>query len=154
MDYDDNFLNIFNECYPFERYIFREPKSIGITFEDIVLIELFVPYTEIKPITSENGSLITFTRINKSEVYVKVRGNAGEMRFGYFDFSEPVREEIRTAFIVDFGEYNYESLYVDHEGDDNSDLRNLLKEQAELIRAKYGECKIKKALRDNLVEQQ
>lgn len=154
MDYDDNFLNIFNECYPFERYILREPKSIGITFEDIVLIELFVPYTEIKPITSENGSLITFTRINKSEVYVKVRGNAGEMRFGYFDFSEPVREEIRTAFIVDFGEYNYESLYVDHEGDDNSDLKNLLGEQAELIRAKYGECKIKKALRDNLVEQQ
>jgi hypothetical protein len=154
MDYDDNFLNIFNECYPFERYIFREPKSIGITFEDIVLIELFVPYTEIKPITSENGSLITFTRINKSEVYVKVRGNAGEMRFGYFDFSEPVREEIRTAFIVDFGEYNYESLYVDHEGDDNSDLKNLLGEQAKLIKAKYGECKIKKALRDNLVEQQ
>jgi len=154
MDYDDNFLNIFNECYPFERYIFREPKSIGITFEDIVLIELFVPYTEIKPITNENGSLITFTRINKSEVYVKVRGNAGEMRFGYFDFSEPVREEIRTAFIVDFGEYNYESLYVDHEGDDNSDLRNLLGEQAKLIKAKYGECKIKKALRDNLVEQQ
>jgi len=154
MDYDDNFLNIFNECYPFERYILREPKSIGITFEDIVLIELFVPYTEIKPITSENGSLITFTRINKSEVYVKVRGNAGEMRFGYFDFSEPVREEIRTAFIVDFGEYNYESLYVDHEGDDNSDLRSLLGEQAKLIKAKYGECKIKKALRDNLVEQQ
>ena len=154
MDYDDNFLNIFNECYPFERYIFREPKSIGITFEDIVLIELFVPYTEIKPITSESGSLITFTRINKSEVYVKVRGNAGEMRFGYFDFSEPVREEIRTAFIVDFGEYNYESLYVDHEGDDNSDLKNLLGEQAKLIKAKYGECKIKKALRDNLVEQQ
>jgi hypothetical protein len=154
MDYDDNFLNIFNECYPFEHYIFREPKSIGITFEDIVLIELFVPYTEIKPITSENGSLITFTRINKSEVYVKVRGNAGEMRFGYFDFSEPVREEIRTAFIVDFGEYNYESLYVDHEGDDNSDLKNLLGEQAKLIKAKYGECKIKKALRDNLVEQQ
>ena len=154
MDYDDNFLNIFKECYPFERYIFREPKSIGITFEDIVLIELFVPYTEIKPITSENGSLITFTRINKSEVYVKVRGNAGEMRFGYFDFSEPVREEIRTAFIVDFGEYNYESLYVDHEGDDNSDLKNLLGEQAKLIKAKYGECKIKKALRDNLVEQQ
>ncbi len=154
MDYDDNFLNIFNECYPFERYIFREPKSIGITFEDIVLIELFVPYTEIKPIINENGSLITFTRINKSEVYVKVRGNAGEMRFGYFDFSEPVREEIRTAFIVDFGEYNYESLYVDHEGDDNSDLKNLLGEQAKLIRAKYGECKIKKALRDNLVEQQ
>ena len=154
MDYDDNFLNIFNECYPFERYIFREPKSIGITFEDIVLIELFVPYTEIKPIINENGSLITFTRINKSEVYVKVRGNAGEMRFGYFDFSEPVREEIRTAFIVDFGEYNYESLYVDHEGDDNSDLRNLLGEQAKLIKAKYGECKIKKALRDNLVEQQ
>jgi len=154
MDYDDNFLNIFNECYPFERYIFREPKSIGITFEDIVLIELFVPYTEIKPITSEDGSLITFTRINKSEVYVKVRGNAGEMRFGYFDFSESVREEIRTAFIVDFGEYNYESLYVDHEGDDNSDLKNLLGEQAKLIKAKYGECKIKKALRDNLVEQQ
>ena len=151
MDPDKEFLNIFNECYPLERYIFKEPKSIGTTFEDVVLTEFFVPYTEIKPVLAKNGSLITFTCIKKSDVYVKVKGSAGEMRFGYFDFSEGIREDIRIAFIEDFGKYFYESLYVDHEGDDNSDLKKLLEEQVNLIKAKYGKCEVKKALRDNLL---
>lgn len=152
MDPDEEFLNIFNECYPLERYIFKEPRSIGTTFDDVVLTEFFVPHTEIKPILNDDGSLITFTRISKSDVYVKIKGKAGEMRFGYFDFSEGMREDIRIAFIEDFGKYNYESLYVDHEGDDNSDLKELLEEEAKLIKAKYGECNIKKALRDNIIK--
>ena len=84
---------------------------------------------------------------------MKVKGPAGEMRFGYFDFSEGIREDIRIAFIEDFGQYEYECLYVDHE-DDNNDLKKVLKEEVTLIKAKYGECEIKKAVRDNLLKEE
>jgi hypothetical protein len=52
---------------------------------------------------------------------------------------------------LDFGEYEYESLYVDHEDDDNSTLIAVLNRQKTLIKEKYGICNIKKAVRDNLV---
>ena len=150
-DYDKNFLYTFNECYPFERYIIKEPKSIGNLFDDAVLTEIFVPYTEIKPILDDNGGLISFTGINKDEVYVKLRTIAGEIRFGYFDFAEYIREEIRNIFVEDFGQYEYECLYVDHEDEDNASLIEVLKTQKALIKEKYGECHIKTSLRDNLV---
>lgn len=150
--YDKEFMDTFNECYPFERYIFNTPRVINDLFDDIVLTELFVPYTEIKPVCNpDTGKLMFFTEINKDEVYIKVRGKAGEMRLGYFDFEEHIRENIRDVFIEDFGHYNYESLYVDHEEDDNSELEQLLKDQQNKIVNKYGECNTKKAVRDNLV---
>jgi hypothetical protein len=92
-----------------------------------------------------------FTKINKDKVYIKVRGKAGEMRLGYFDFEEHIRENIRDVFVKDFGHYNYESLYVDHEGDDNSELEQFFKDQYNKIVGKYRECNTKKAVRDNLV---
>ena len=151
MNYDDEFINIFNECYPFERYIVKEPKSIGNLFDDAILTEIFIPYTEIKPVLDDNGALSYFTSVNKDEIYVKIKGKAGEMRFGYFDFKRHIREEIRSIFINDLGEYEYESLYVDHEDDDDS-LKIALENQMKMIREKYGECKIKKSLRDNLIQ--
>lgn len=152
-NYDEEFLNIFNECYPFERYIFKEPKSIGMLFDDMLLTEIFVPYTEIKPVTNENGSFLFSTSIPYDEVYVKVVGNAGKMRIGYFDFGSHIREMIRDNFIEDFGKYEYECLYVDHEGEDNISLINVLKNQKDLIKEKYGECSIKSSLIDNLVNE-
>lgn len=154
-NYDEEFLDTFNECYPFERYIFKEPKSIGMTFDDMLLTEVFVPYTEIKPVTNENGSFLFYTSIPYNEVYVKVVGNAGEMRIGYFDFEIHIREMIRHNFIEDFGEYEYEGLYVDHEdeGDDNASLIAVLKNQKSLIEEKYGECNIKSSVRSNLVNE-
>jgi len=149
-DYDKNFLNVFNEYYPFERYILKEPKSIGNLFDDLLLTEIFVPQTEIDPIFSENGHLITFTDFNKNDIYVKVRGNAGEMRLGYFDFSEHIREQIRELFVEDIGSYEYECLYMDYDNMDG--LVNELKHQKELIIAKYGGCNIKESSpRANLV---
>ena len=50
MNADKDFINIFNEFYPFERYIVRTPKSIEPVFDDLILTEIFVPKTEIKPI--------------------------------------------------------------------------------------------------------
>ena len=151
-NYDEELLKSFNECYPFERYIFKEPKSIGMTFDDIQLTELFVPYTEIKPIFNEDGSFIMYTEIPYNEVFVKVVGNAGEMRIGYLDFAEHIRENIRDIFILDFGEYEYECLYIDHE-EDNASLIEVLNTQKALIKEKYGECHIKTSLRDNLINE-
>ena len=142
MDYDKEFLNTFNESYPFERYIFQNPKPIGTLFDDALLTEIFVPNTKIDPILDENGNLICFTHINPNEVYVKLSTKAGEIRFGYYDFAEHIREEIRCIFRDDFGHYEYECLYVDHE--DNEDLVHRLNEQKALITEKYGECPVKR----------
>lgn len=146
-DYDIEFLNTFNECYPFERYIFTEPRSLGMLFDDMLMTEIFIPDTEIKPILSDDGSLICHTQINNDEVYIKVTGKGGEMRIGYFDFNAHIREQIRIEFISDFGEYEFECLYVDHEGDDNTKLIKVLSRQKSLIKEKYGNCNIKKSLR-------
>ena len=149
-DYDREFLSVFNEYYPFERYILNKPGSLGNLFDDLLLTEIFVPQTEIDPIFSENGHLITFTDFNKDDIYVKVRGNAGEMRLGYFDFSEHIREQIRELFVEDIGSYEYECLYTDY--DNMDELVDKLRHQKELIIAKYGKCNIKESsLRAKLV---
>ena len=142
-DYDREFLSVFNEYYPFERYILNKPGSLGNLFDDLLLTEIFVPQTEIDPIFSENGHLITFTDFNKDDIYVKVRGNAGEMRLGYFDFSEHIREQIRELFVEDIGSYEYECLYTDY--DNMDELVDKLRHQKELIIAKYGKCNIKES---------
>ena len=134
-DYDKHFIYTFNECYPFERYIIKEPKSIGNLFDDAVLTEIFVPYTEIKPVVDDNGDLLFFTKINQDEVYIKLRTIAGEIRFCYFDFAEHIRENIRDIFVEDFGQY--ECLYVDHE--DNASLLEVLNTQKALIKEKWIE---------------
>ena len=144
--YDDHFLDVFNEHYPFERYIVKEPKSIGNLFDDLVLTEVFVPETEIKSILDDNNSLVTFTAIPEKEVYVKVKGKAGEMRLSYFDFEEQIRDRIRYIIFEDFGEYEFECLYVDNE--DLSSTQEELRNQYSLIKEKYGTCKIKQTLAD------
>ena len=88
--------------------------------------------------------------MNTDDIYVKVKGCAGEMRLGYFDFSATIRENIRDIVIEDIGEYEYESLYVDHE-DGNLELIEMLKTQKSMITDKYKECKVKKSVRDNLI---
>lgn len=140
-DYDKEFLTVFNEYYPFERYILKNPKSIGNLFDDLLLTEIFVPKTEIEPISGKNGSIIMFTEINSDDIYVKVKGCAGEMRIGYFDFAEHIRENIRDTFKEDIGDHVYECLFTDHE--DRSDLMKELELQQKLIVTKYGKCKIK-----------
>ena len=41
-DYDKEFLSVFNEYYPLERYILKEPGSLGNLFDDLLLTEIFV----------------------------------------------------------------------------------------------------------------
>lgn len=148
MDVKD-FINVFNEYYPFERYIVKTPKSIVYLFDDALLTELFIPSTEIKPIVLD-GQFIGHTKVPKNEIYVKVKGTAGEMRFALFDFADSVIEDILYIVVSDFGGYEWEGLYVDHE-DDNEDLKTALLEQKRLIEEKYGECGIKNTINADLL---
>ena len=124
MNADDDFINILNEFYPFERYIVRTPKSIEPVFDDLILTEIFVPK-------------------KNDEVYVKVKGVAGEIRIGYFDFAPHIREAIRNIVITDFGHYEWQSLYVQDEDEEFPELEKVLSEQKALIEKKYEECVIK-----------
>lgn len=150
MDVDGQFINTFNEHYPFERYIFKEPKPIGNLFDDLIVTELFIPNTEIKPILDNNDNFMRWTAISHNEIYIKVKTkDSCEFRLGYFDFDDYIRENIRINFYVDFGKYEWECLYVDYE--DLDDLKELLKLQKKLITEKYGICNIKKSAYDETV---
>lgn len=140
MSYDTDFINSFNEYYPFERYIVKNPKKINYLFDDALLCELFVPSTEIKPIIHD-GEFVGFTQINDDDIYIKLKTSVGEFRMAYYDFNDHIREEIRNAIISDFGGYEWECLYVEHEDDD--DLAIALQIQKKLIEEKYGVCNMK-----------
>lgn len=140
--YDKNFIETFNEYYPFERYIVKEPKQINYLFDDIVLIELFVPSTEIKPCVDEKGVFYGFTSINNEDIYVKLKCVDSEFRMAYYDFNDHIREEIRFLITEDFTKWellyiNYDDEYVDEE------LKKALLIQKQLITNKYGKCNIK-----------
>jgi hypothetical protein len=137
---DKDFIGTYNEYYPFERYILKNPKKINYLFDDALLCELFIPSTEIKPIMYE-GEFVGFTRINDDDIYIKLKTSAGEIRMAYYDFNDHVREEIRRIIISDFGGYEWECLYVEHEEDD--DLAIALQLQKKLIEEKYGTCNVK-----------
>ena len=138
---DKEFVEEFNTYYPFERYIFNNPKPLGNLFDDAVVIELFVPSTEIKAVFGEEGHFYGYTGINNDEVYIKLKTAASEIRIGYYDFAEHIREDIKWNIIQDFGSCEWEGLYTEHE--DDSDLKTALLKQKEIIEYKYGECKIK-----------
>ena len=69
---EEYFISVFNERYPFERYIFKKPVKINSLFDDLLVTELFIPSTEIKPILDGTGSLMTFTEVPHDEIFVKV----------------------------------------------------------------------------------
>ncbi len=148
-----DFINEFNDYYPFERYIVKTPKSFVYLFDDAQLTEVFVPSTEIKPIVIDR-QFVGHTKVPTDEIYIKVKGPAGEMRFALYDFSDAVISDIISIVISDFGGYEWEGLYVEHEGlegEDNESLREALLEQKRLIEEKYGECTIKDTINAELL---
>lgn len=142
MSRDKEFINTFNECYPFEKYIVKEPKKINYLFDDALLTEIFIPGTKIEPVVNEeSGKLLYFTSVVSDEIYIKLKCGESEIRMAYYDFAEHIREEITYIIIEDFGGVEWQDLYVETE--DYSDLKKALELQKELIIEKYGECKIK-----------
>lgn len=85
MNYDKEFLSVFNEHYPFERYIVKEPKPIGNLFDDAFLTEIFVPETEIKPI-----------RLEIIDIIVEDLGKY-EYECLYVDYED--REDLKNALV-------------------------------------------------------
>lgn len=150
---DKEFIDTYNECYPFERYIVKNPEKINYLFDDALLCELFIPSTEIKPII-HNGEFVGSTQVNKDEIYIKLKcknkcnENLAEFRMSYYDFNAYIREEIRRIIISDFGKYEWECLYVEHEDVDDDDLAIALQIQKKLIEEKYGTCNVK----DNFIK--
>lgn len=148
-----DFVNEFNGYYPFERYIVKTPKSFVYLFDDAQLTEVFVPSTEIKPIVID-GQFVGHTEVPTNEIYIKVKGPAGEMRFALYDFADAVISDIISIVVSDFGVYEWEGLYIEHEsldGEDNESLREALLEQKRLIEEKYGECTIKDTINAELL---
>lgn len=116
---------------------------------------MFIPSTEIKPIIY-NGNFVGSTQINKDEIYVKLKcktddENWVEFRMAYYDFNDNIREEIIRIIISDFGDYEWECLYVEHENE-NNDLTTALQIQKKLIEEKYGTCNVKDKLIQELGE--
>lgn len=148
----ENFISEFNEYYPFERYIVKNPKSFVYLFDDALLTELFIPNTEIKPNIIDN-QFCGYNSVPSNDIYIKIKGTAGEMRFALFDFADSTIYDIINIVISDFGGYEWEGLYVDHEDDENGNdsLREALIEQKRLIEEKYGECIVKDTINAELL---
>ena len=72
MEYLEEFLSVFNDRYPFERYIFNTPCSLGNLFDDVLVTEVFVPSTEIKTYFSNNGQCFDSNEIPIDEVYLNL----------------------------------------------------------------------------------
>lgn len=141
---DYNFIETFNDYYPFERYVVKNPKQINELFDDAVLTEIFIPSTEIKPLIDDGGNFLGYSEIPDDEIYVKLKCNNVEFRMAYWDFNDHIREEIRTIILNDFGHYEWQSLYVEYEEEyEYDELKDALKIQYNLIKEKYGECNLK-----------
>lgn len=145
------FIDTFNEYYPFERYIVKNPQSINYLFDDVKLTEVFVPSTEIKPITYINSvtgkeEYMCHTEVNNDEIYVKLECKGVGFRMALYDFDDGIRETIIEIVLEDMGDLNWESLYIefgDEEDEEDAELKEMLKEQKTLITEKYGECNVK-----------
>jgi hypothetical protein len=150
MDYDYEFINTFNDFYPYDRYIVKEPKQINYLFDDVILTEIFIPATEIKLYIDDEGGYHGHSEVPDDEIYIKLKcknecdDNWSEFRMAYSDFNEHIREEIRCIILKDFGGYEWQSLYVEYEEEyEYDELKDALKLQKQLITEKYGICNIK-----------
>lgn len=137
-----DFIYEFNTFYPFKRYIVKYPKKINDKYEDALLTEIFIPDTKIEPILCD-GNFMGYSDVDTDEIYIKIKGNAGEMRFAYNDFCDGIKDTIRNIIIDDFGIDEWQNLFIEDENANLNKLKENLLQQQSLIKEKYGECKIK-----------
>lgn len=140
----EEFLNIFNEDYPYERYIFKNPKPISIAFNKLLLTEIWIPYTKIEPVLYDlNGkkAISYWTKIPDSDVNVKCSTESGEIiLFNYYDFCDGVQENIISNWLEEIGDA-YQQMYIDYE--DKSDRDSMFEEQRLLNIKHYGDARVK-----------
>ena len=147
---DEQFLSTLHECYPLERYIFKNPYPINEPFKDVFLTEIFIPtcetgWLELKTVYGERTGKYDKVSILEyaDEFFLKLETSKDTLRLPYNAFENWIREDIRIAFFEDFGRYEWECLFVDYEKAEET-LTELFSEQKKLILNKYGECNIKK----------
>ena len=134
MEYDEDFLSLFNYHYPLERYIFEKPMSLGLDFDDVQLMEIFVPDTEIKPIIVDGQG-------NKQMIADRVGQIRAQISTTTSDFDKEKLQE-RLAKLAG-GDY-FQYLYIDSEDEEiDKEVAKVLIKQYKLNIEKYGSCKIK-----------
>ena len=52
---DKEFIDTYNECYPFERYIVKNPEQINYLFDDALLCQ--IPTAKARGIALKNNVL-------------------------------------------------------------------------------------------------
>ena len=148
--YDESFINVFNEYYPFEHYIVVDPKPINDE-GDVLLTGITVLETEIKPIFNDDGKIVSYTCVSIDDVIITLKCQGTEFRFKYYDFNEHIRENIRDIMIDDFGAQEYEYLYIIPPEEESIKLKNVLLKQKQLIEEKYCKCVVKNNLNKNIL---
>lgn len=121
----DEFLKIFNNYYPFERYIFIAPLEYPKTMH---VSEIYVKETP-------DGDF------NREDVLITLKCSDGEIEFSYFGVSNDLQGKISEGFRLDLGYREFEMLYSERECE--AELSKKLTQQYDLIMKKYGECHIK-----------
>ena len=121
----DEFLKIFNNYYPFEKYIFLTPLEYTKAMH---VSEIYVKETP-------DGDF------NKEDVLITLKCSDGTVDFSYFGFSNDFQEVISLGFRLDLGYKEFKMLYSERECE--KELNKKLTQQYNMIIAKYGKCHIK-----------
>jgi hypothetical protein len=121
----DIFLNIFNDYYPFERYIFIAPLEYPKTMHVSEIYVKEIPDGDFNP----------------EDVLITLKSSDGEIEFSYFGLSNDLQGKISDGFRLDLGYREFEMLYSERECE--KELGKKLTQQYKLIMQKYGECHIK-----------
>ena len=147
---DKEFINVFNEYYPFEHYIINNPKSINDD-DDVLLIGITVPETKIQSIYNVDGNFVFNTQVSKGDIVVILKYAFVEFTFKYYDFNDHIRDNIRSIIIDDFGAKEYEYLYIEPNEKESIELKNILLKQKEIIEKEFGYYNIKDNINSKLL---
>lgn len=121
----DEFLKIFNNYYPFERYLFFTPLK----------------YTKTMYVTEIHVKEKPEATFDREGVLITLKTPQGELEFSYFAFSDDLQGVIYSGFRLDLGYREFEMLCT--EKGCEKELGEKLTQQYNLIMQKYGECHIK-----------
>lgn len=119
MNFVRNFIQIFNDYFPYERYRFKTPISISSVHDKMYMTEINIPKQKVNKYIPYNNDAI---RIIVNDSFC----------FSLTDFCDSIQQDIAAAVVEDFGQYEFQSLYCEYEDEeDYVALNNRLKEVQE-----------------------